>query len=150
MHGTARQAFEAARTAAEGWNRRVAEARAAIVKAEQRTALANANRADLDRRLADCNIVVVSSNIRMEELALLEQQVRAQLNQAAGELAERRDTARELSESMRAAASRAEARRTALNAFQQELLHLERIGAEVEAQILQHRAQLERCRVTKV
>jgi chromosome segregation protein len=145
-HSAARQAFDAARTAAEARNRRVADARSAIVRAEQRIALANANRADLDRRRSDCDAVVVSSNVRMEELALLEQQARSKLNQAASELADRRDSARKLSESIRATAAKVEARRTTVNALQQELRHLERIGAEVEAQILQLRAQLKRSR----
>ncbi|HUN57970.1 MAG TPA: chromosome segregation protein SMC [Candidatus Binataceae bacterium] len=145
-HHAALQAFEAARIAAEGQIRGASEARAAIGKAEQRIALANANHSNLERRLANCNEIVLSSNVRMEELAILEQQARTQLNQAANELAERRETARKLGESMRAAVSKAEARRATLNALQQELRHLERISAEVEAQIVQHRAQLERSR----
>ncbi|HEX4209721.1 MAG TPA: chromosome segregation protein SMC [Candidatus Binataceae bacterium] len=145
-HRLARQAFEATRATADERIRHRAEARSAVAKAEQRIALANANHANLERRLADCNAVAVSSNMRMEELALLEQAARSQLTQAAAELAECRENARKLGEAMRAAASKAEARRATLSALQQEFRHLERIGEEIEAQILQHRGQLERSR----
>ncbi|HTT77556.1 MAG TPA: hypothetical protein VMF50_16460, partial [Candidatus Binataceae bacterium] len=145
-HAAARQAFEAARAAADGLGRRSTEARSAIAKAEQRIALATANHASLERRLSECNSVALSSNQRMEELAKLEQEARTKLNQGAAELAERRETSRKLGESLNAETSKAEARLAALNALQQELRHQERIAAEVEAQIIQHHAQLGRSR----
>jgi chromosome segregation protein len=149
-HRLARQSFDAARGAIAQAERKANELRGAIGKAEQRIALANANRAGLERRLAEGVAISANSNLRMEELARLEQEARAQLNQAAVALAERREITRELNETMLAAAAKAEARRTALNSLQQELRHLERIASEVEAQILQHRDQLERSRTERV
>ena len=150
FHRGARQAFEAARSAIGQAERTAAGARDAITKAEQRIALANANRANLERRLAEGATASASSNLRMEELARLEQEARAQLNQAAAALAERRETARKLNETVLAASAKAEARRATLNALQQELHHLQRIASEVEAQIVQHHGQLERSRIERV
>jgi len=149
-HAAACRAFEMARHAASQAERCVAEARTAIAKAEQRLALAGANRASVERRLEETDAAAISSNLRMEELARLEQVTRAQLRQALVELAELREATRERNEAMLAAASKAEARRNALAALQQELHQLGRIGSELEAQIDQTRSQLERSRTERV
>lgn len=148
-HRMAREFFEAARKLIAQAEHKNSDTHAAITKAEQRIALANANRANLERRLTEGSAISATSNLRMEELACLEQAARAQLNQAAADLGERREIVRKLNDVLMDAASKADARRAALNSLQQELHHLERIGSEVEAQIVQHRDQLERSRIER-
>jgi chromosome segregation protein len=146
----ARESFDAARSRIEDAERGAAAARSAIAKAEQQLALAEAGSANTSRRLAELTIAVVSSNARMEELALLEQSARARLGEASAGLAERRNETKRLGDAMLTAGARVEARKRELAALAQELLHLQRMTAELETQIDQNHAQLERARSERI
>jgi len=140
----ARESFDLARNriaAAEGI---AATARAAIAKAEQRLALADASNTNTSRRLDELATAVSGSNARLEELALLEQEARARLGTASAGLADHRADFKRLGDAMLTAGTQVEARKRELAALAQELGHLQRMTAEVEIQLEQNRAQLER------
>jgi chromosome segregation protein len=147
---SARESFEAARNRVTEADRQTSIARSAIAKAEQRIALAEASHANTVRRLGELAASVVTSNARMEELALLEQQGRSRLSDASTGLAERRAETKRLGDAMLTVGSRVEARKRELAALEQELRHLRRMTEDLEAQIEQNHAQLERSRTERV
>ena len=112
--------------------------------------MAEASHANTVRRLGELAASVVTSNARMEELALLEQQGRSRLSDASTGLAERRAETKRLGDAMLTVGSRVEARKRELAALEQELRHLRRMTAELETQLEQNRAQLERSRSERV
>jgi len=146
----ARESFEAARNRVAEYERTAAAARTAIAKAEQRLALAEASSANTSRRLSELATNVTSSNARMEELALLEQESRGRLSAASAGLADRRAEVKRLGDAMLTVGAQVEARKRELAALAQELTHLRRMTAELESQIEQNRAQLERSRSERV
>src|SRR6202012_4888068 len=113
--------------------------RAAVAKVEQKVALAAAGRANAERRAAEVATAAVASNVRVAGLARLEQEARARLNVAAGELGDRRSEVQKLGDAMLEAGARVEARKAALSTLEQELRHLVRLADELETQIEQHR-----------
>ncbi|MGH7933934.1 MAG: hypothetical protein ACREQN_12325, partial [Candidatus Binataceae bacterium] len=143
-HSEARQALEAADTRVQQAERAAADGRAAIAKAEQLLALAEASRNNANRRVEELGGLVVSSNARLEELARLEQEARARLNQGADELAEKKADARRLGDAMLEAGAKVQAREARISALEQELHYQRRMADEVEAQIAETRVQLER------
>ena len=146
----ARESFDAARNRIADAERHASAARAAIAKAEQRLALAEASHANTGRRLSELAAAVVASNARMEALALLEQEARSRLSDASAGLADRRAEAKRLGDAMLTAGARVEARKRELAALEQELRHLGRMTEELETQLEQNRAQLERSRTERI
>jgi chromosome segregation protein len=146
----ARESFDAARKRIAEAERQAGAAHTAIARIEQRLALIEASSANTARRLAELAAAVTGSNARMEELALLEQEARACLGGASAGLAERRGEAKRLGDAMLTAGTRVEARKRELAAIAQDLRHLERMTTELETQLEQNRAQLERSRSERV
>jgi chromosome segregation protein len=120
------------------------ERRGALARAEQSVALAEAHGGNSRRRLSELAELVITSNARLEELAMAEQEARAQLGAIAGEIATRRATAEEIGAVMLEAASKVEARKSRLGALESELAHARRETDDLEAQCDEHRATLER------
>ena len=124
----------------------VNQGRAAMAKAEQNLALAEANCANARRRAAEVGAAAASANSRLEELARVEQQARARLGEAIAALTGRRSETRELSDAMLEVGARLEARKAALRALEQELGHQRQLVDELQGQIAQYRGDLERAR----
>jgi chromosome segregation protein len=122
----------------------VNQGRAAMAKAEQNLALAEANCANARRRAAEIGAATGAANSRLEELALVEQQARASVGAALAALTERRKEATELGDAMLAVGTRLEARKSVLRALEQELNHQRQLVDELEGQIAQYRTDLER------
>jgi chromosome segregation protein len=120
------------------------ERRGALARAEQAVALAEAHGGNSRRRLNEIAELVITSNARLEELAMAEQEARARLGAIAGEIAERRAAAEEIGAVMLEAASRAQARKARHGALESELAHARREAGDLEAQFDEHRATLER------
>ena len=120
------------------------ERRGALARAEQSVALAEAHGGNSRRRLSELAELVTTSNARLEELAMAEQEARAHLGAIAGEIATRRATAEEIGAVMLEAASKAQARKSRLGALESELAHTRRETDDLEAQFDEHRATLER------
>ena len=120
------------------------ERRGALARAEQSVALAEAHGGNSRRRLSELAELVITSNARLEELAMAEQEARAHLGAIAGEIATRRATVEEIGAVMLEAAAKAQARKSRLGALESELAHARRETDDLEAQFDEHRATLER------
>ncbi|MGD0672963.1 MAG: chromosome segregation protein SMC [Candidatus Binatus sp.] len=125
------------------------ERRGALARAEQSVALAEAHGGNSRRRLSELAELVITSNARLEELAMAEQEARAHLGAIAGEIATRRAAAEEIGAVMLEAASKVEARKSRLGALESELAHARRETDDLEAQFDEHRATLERSHVER-
>jgi len=125
------------------------ERRGALARAEQSVALAEAHGGNSRRRLSELAELVITSNARLEELAMTEQEARARLGEIAGEIAARRATAQQIGAVMLEAASKAEARKSRLGALESELAHARRETDDLEAQFDEHRATLQRSHVER-
>ena len=125
------------------------ERRGALARAEQSVALAEAHGGNSRRRLSELAELVITSNARLEELAMAEQEARARLGAMAGEIAARRATAQQIGAVMLEAASKAEARKSRLGALESELAHARRETDDLEAQFDEHRATLQRSHVER-
>ena len=125
------------------------ERRRALARAEQSVALAEAHGGNSRRRLSELAELAITSNARLEELAMAEQEARAHLGAIAGEIAVRRATAQQIGAMMLEAASRVEARKSRLGALESELAHARRAADDLEAQFDEHRATLERSQVER-
>jgi len=125
------------------------ERRGALARAEQSVALAEAHGGNSRRRLSELAELVITSNARLEELAMAEQEARARLGAIAGEIAQRRATAEQIGAVMLEAASKVEARKSRLGALESELAHARRETDDLEAQFDEHRATLERSHVER-
>ena len=119
-------------------------ARDALVKVEQRIALAEASRSAINRRTTEIVGLAQIANLRLEELARLEQAARAKLSEAATDLAGLRDETARLGEELRALAARVETRKAALMALAQEWRHQRDIAESLEGQIRRNREEIER------
>ena len=136
--------LEQARTRARDAERISNERRDALAHAEQAVALAEAHGGNSRRRLSEIAELVTTSNTRLEELALAEQRARARLSEVVDQIAIRRAAAEEIGAAMLDAASKVEARKSHLGALESELAHARRETSDLEAQIDEHRATLER------
>jgi len=125
------------------------ERRGALARAEQSVALAEAHGGNSRRRLSELAELVITSNARLEELAMTEQEARARLGEIAGEIAARRATAQQIGAVMLEAASKAEARKSRLGALESELAHARRETDDLEAQFDEHRATLQHSHVER-
>ncbi len=142
--GRADAELEQGRGRAREAERVAIERRGAIARAEQSVALAEAHGGNSRRRLSELAELVITSNARLEELAMAEQEARARLGAIAGEIATRRATIEEIGAVMLEAAAKAQARKSRLGALESELAHARRETDDLEAQFDEHRATLER------
>jgi chromosome segregation protein len=149
-HRRVNEELEAARGRAAEAERAAAAARMAVARGEQRLALAEAERANAERRIGELSTLVTSSNVRLQELARSEQDARARITEAVGNVEERKTAVRDLGAQMLDMGSRVEARKAALGALELEHRHLSQFTAELEAQFEQHRAQLQRARSERI
>jgi chromosome segregation protein len=136
--------LDQARTRARDAERISNERRDALAHAEQAVALAEAHGGNSRRRLAEIAELVSTSNARLEELALAEQQARGRLSEIVDQIAIRRAAAEEIGAAMLDAASKVEARKSHLSALESEFAHARRETSDLEAQIDEHRATLDR------
>jgi chromosome segregation protein len=142
-------ALEQGRGIAREAERVAIERRGALARAEQSVALAEAHGGNSRRRLSELAELGITSNARLEELAMAEQEARARLGAMAGEIAARRATAQQIGAVMLEAASKVEARKSRLGALESELAHARRETDDLEAQFDEHRATLERSHVER-
>jgi chromosome segregation protein len=139
-------ALHSARQRAASIEASVNQYRGALAKAEQNLALAEANRANIGRRVTEVTTATAAANARLEELARKEQELRSRLGGSLEELASRRNETRQLGDTVLEMGTRIEARKAALQALKQELGHQRQLAEELEGQIVQHRIELERAR----
>jgi chromosome segregation protein len=131
---------------ANGAERAAITARAEAAAAEQRVRMAHVMLADARKRLAEIRESSIASNVRLEELARLEQASRAQLSAMRDDIAARRATLEQLGAVMLEAASQVEARRSRLLALEQEFRHASVVTVDLENQIDEGNARLVRAR----
>ncbi len=141
--------LEQARTRARDAERIANEHRTALARAEQSVALAEANGGNSRRRLSEIAELVTTSNARLEQLALAEQDARGRLAEIVGQIATARGAAEEIGVAMLEAASRVKARKLHLGALESELAHARREAGDLEAQFDEQRATLERSLVER-
>ncbi|HVN29306.1 MAG TPA: chromosome segregation protein SMC, partial [Candidatus Binataceae bacterium] len=121
-------------------------ARADAAAAEQRVRMAQVMLADARKRLAEIREASVASNVRLEELARIEQTSRAQLASLRDDVAARRTALEQLGAVMLEAAARVEARRSRLLSLEQEFRHASVVTRDLENQIDEGQARLARAR----
>ena len=124
-------------------------ARADAAATEQKARLSGAGLDNARRRLGEIQELCVNSNARLEELAILEQELRARLGAIREEIAARRAVVEQLGAAMLEAASAVEARRSKLQGLEQEMRHASQIAAGLERQIDEGQAQLARARAER-
>jgi len=122
----------------------VAERREASVRAEQESALAQAEATNSRRRLAEIGEAVVSSNARLEELARAEQDARARLAAMREELGACRAAADRLTTAVAEAAAKVEARKSEIAAMERDLRHATETAKQIDTQIEEQRTALQR------
>jgi len=141
------EALSTANARVQECEREVTERREAVARADQESALAQAEAANARRRVAEIGEAVLGSNRRLEELATAEQDARARLSTMRGELAGCRGAAERLTTAVAEAAAKVEARKSEIAAMERELRHAVESARQIDAQIEEHRAGLERARV---
>ncbi len=136
---------EARKLASEAERAAIA-ARGEAAAVEQKARLSGSGLENARRRLEEIRELSVSSNARLEELAILEQESRTRLAAVRDELAVRRTAVEELGATMLEAASKVEAWRAKIHALEQEMRHASQIAADVERQIDESEIRLVRAR----
>lgn len=136
---------EARKLASEAERAAIA-ARGEAAAVEQKARLSGSGLENAHRRLDEIRELSVSSNARLEELAILEQESRARLAAIRDELAVRRTAVEELGATMLEAASKVEAWRSRLHTLEQEMRHASQIAGDVERQIDESEIRLVRAR----
>ena len=121
-------------------------ARGEAAAAEQRVRMAHLALDGARKRLAEIREQSVASNVRLEELARIEQTSRAQLSTMRDDVATRRSELEQLGTVMLEAASRVEACRSRLLALEQEFRHACVVTRDLENQIDEGEARLARAR----
>jgi chromosome segregation protein len=139
-----------ARRAGAAHERAFDEARQVLARIENQAALAEARRADAVRRLGEIAETVGTSNLRLEELAIAEQQSRAALAALREELSTGKAAVEALEQVLGETGARVEARRATLKALEQELRHLRALTAELEAQSAADQAAHARLAIEKI
>ncbi|HVN64155.1 MAG TPA: hypothetical protein VMT58_05930, partial [Candidatus Binataceae bacterium] len=127
----------------------VNECRAALARTEQSAALADSHAAGTRRRVGEIADSMAASNARLEELAVAERSSRGRLAEINAEIGARRAAAEEAGAALMEAAARAEARRSRLEALENELAHAIRESANLESQIVEHCSGLERAGIDR-
>ncbi|HXN85337.1 MAG TPA: chromosome segregation protein SMC [Candidatus Binataceae bacterium] len=117
-------------------------ARAEAASSEQKSRMAYVQLEAARKRLAEIRDLAISTNVRLEELALVEQTSRAQLAALREEIANRRAALEELGADMLDATSRVEARRSQILALEQEFRHASAVTRDLETQIDENSARL--------
>ena len=146
---TAAQAVSAAVSRARNCERLLAEHRDATVNAERAIALAQAEATNHRRRLGEIAEAIVGSNARLEELALSEQDGRSRLAAVREEFNQRRSGADRLTTAVAEAAAHVEARKEQIAAMQRDLRYAIETANQIDAQIGEHQAGLERSRTER-
>ncbi len=123
--------------------------RDALARAEQAVALSEAHAGNSRRRLGEIAELVINANVRLEELAIAEQNSRERLLAHGAEIAARRLESEEIGAAMLEIASKVEARKSHLAALESELTHARREVKDLEAQFDEHEVALERARVER-
>ncbi len=124
----------AKRLAAEA-ERAVSGKQAALAQAEQRIALARAQRDGELARVAELDSLIPAANQRLQEIALVEQEERARLADLKTTLGEQRAASEKLGEETLALAAHVDTRRARLESLQTQLRQLGELQAELDAQI---------------
>src|ERR1700687_223544 len=137
-------ALDQSRTRAREAEKISNERRDKLARADPAVALAEAHGGVSRRRLGEIAELMTTSNARLEELALAEQDARARLSEIVNQLVTLRGAAEETGAAMLEAASKAKARKSHLGALESELAHARREVSDLEAQFDEHRATLER------
>lgn len=133
-----------ARKHAQETERAAIAARAEAASVEQKARLSGGGLDNARRRLAEIRELCVRSNARLEELAILEQELRGRIAAIREGIAARRAAVEELGAAMLEAASAVEAHRSKLQTLEQEMRHASQIAAGLERQIDEGEAQLAR------
>lgn len=138
-----------ARRRAQEAERAALATRGEAAAAEQKARLSGSGLDNARRRLEEIRELCVASNSRLEELALLEQQLRARLGAIREDIGARRAAVEEMGAAMLAAGSAVEARRSKLQGLERELRHASQIAADLERQIDESQAWLARARTER-
>jgi len=123
--------------------------RTALARVQQQLALAEANRNAAERRLAELEGMAPAANGRLETLAIEERELRARLAERKGEFALKKAAAEKIGEEMLELGARVENRKARLGALARELGQAAQLAREMESQIAENRATLERSAVER-
>ena len=123
--------------------------RTALARVNQQLALAEANRNAAERRLAELESMALVANGRLEALAIEERELRANLAELKGEFALKKAAAEKIGEEMIELGARVENRKARLNALARELGQAAQLAREMESQIAENHATLERSAVER-
>jgi chromosome segregation protein len=143
------EAMESARRHAAEAEAAASLSRAAVAKSEQNLTLAEANLANTRRRAREVETAAALANSRLEELARLEQNARGRLREALANLSGHANETQELANATLELSTRLEARKAALRGLEQELSHHLQLVEELQAQMVQYRAELARARADR-
>jgi len=120
-----------------------------LARIEQERALAQARREGASRRLNEIEALLPSLHERLRELALLEQELRDQLNSSRAEGLEYKTRADGIAEAMLDLASRVEMRKAKLAGLEQELRQVSLRAGELESQLERDREALNQASAEK-
>ncbi|MGD0074328.1 MAG: chromosome segregation protein SMC [Candidatus Binataceae bacterium] len=123
--------------------------RTVLARVQQQLALAEANRDGAERRLAELEGMVPAANARLENLAIVERDLRARLAEVKGEFALKKADAEKIGAEMLELAARVESRKARLGALARELAQAAQLAREIESQIGENHATLERSAVER-
>ena len=143
-------ALDLARHRAREAERIVTERRSSLGKAEQASVLADAHASGARRRLNEISELSISSNARLEQLALGEQELRERLSTVSAEVITSRASSEQLAAERLEIAARIETRKAELAALERELAHAQNLARDLEAQIDERLGALERSRNERV
>ena len=119
-------------------------ARAEAASAEQAMRMASIRLVESHRRLDEIAALVATSNARLEELALAEQNMRQKLAEMREQIGTSRQTVEQVAAKMLEIASKVEARRAEIASFEKEFRHATESAHNFESQIDESRARLAR------
>ncbi|HYA35601.1 MAG TPA: chromosome segregation protein SMC, partial [Candidatus Binataceae bacterium] len=119
-------------------------ARSEAASAEQTMRMATIRLVESRRRLDEIASLIATSNTRLEELALAEQNMRQKLAEMREQIGTSRQTVEQIAAKMLEIASKVEARRAEIASFEKELHHASESARNFETQIDESRARLTR------
>jgi chromosome segregation protein len=128
----------------------VGSGRGSLSRADQELAIAQTHRTNDCLRTEEIDAALPALNARLEELARIEQSLRADLAAARSEVTERRAAAEKIGKEMLTVATQLENRRSGLKVIESELRHVSDLSAEIESQIAANCEALERLRTERI
>jgi chromosome segregation protein len=138
-----------ARHRAREAERILGERRGALARIEQSAALAEAQSASARKRMGEIAEAAGAANIRLEQLALEEQESRGRLAEMREEISARRHATEQLGSAAMEATARVEARKSEIASLERDRNHAIEAAAQVELQIAEITQSVDRARAER-